>query len=228
MPFCHKCGTKLADDSVFCYSCGAKVVVFGESSEKTDNVQVSAAPKPVPAMSKEESIAFLEQLASKYNSLERVQKEIKELEQSISSAVNYRPRSVSAFRFFWPFMVYSAIASTICCFLAVLLYQLFGFFIFLAFALPVILTIVGAVRARAIRDQYNIDISNSAYQRRKKKEEDEVRLSSLHSKERSLRKQVEEHNDIVPVNMRSKNKLNMAKRLLEADKVTSFEEAMRL
>ncbi|MBQ6016984.1 MAG: zinc-ribbon domain-containing protein [Clostridiales bacterium] len=230
MPFCYKCGTKLADEAMFCFNCGTKTVSAADNNDMPGNVQSNekADTTSFPDMSKEESIALLDELALKYGSLERVRKEISELQHSIDSATNYQPKRVSAFSFFWPFMVYSAIAATICVFLAFLLYKLFGFFIFLAFALPIVLTIVGAVRAKNIRNNYINQTAISAYDRRKKKESDEERLSSLVSKERSLRIQLEKHNAIVPVNMRSKSKLIMAKRLLETGKADSFEEAMKL
>ena len=125
-------------------------------------------------------------------------------------------------------MVYSAIAAAIFAVLAFVVFPLFSVFIAAAYIVPIVLTIVGAVRARHLRERYNNDLFNSETNRRRKKREDEERLSQLRSNEKSLKKQLEKYDEMVPVNMRNKSRLTMAKRMLEMDKVHSFEEAMKL
>lgn len=228
MPFCNKCGNKLDEGDVFCSVCGAKVSITAQSKGASGSSQSNDYPDPAPVMSKTESIALLEKLASKYGSLERTQKEIKDLEQAIEKTTTYQAKPYSAFRFFWPYMVYSAIAAAIFVVLAFVVFPLFSVFIAAAYIVPIVLTIVGAVRARRLRERYNNDLFNSETNRRRKKREDEERLSQLRSNEKSLKKQLEKYDEMVPVNMRNKSRLTMAKRMLEMDKVHSFEEAMKL
>ena len=228
MPFCNKCGKKLDESDMFCSVCGAKVYKAEQNQGTSGSNLSNESSDPASGMSKTESIALLEKLASKYGSLERTQKEIKDIEQSIEKTTSYQAKQHSAFKFFWPYMVYSAIAAAVFAVLAFVVYPLFGVFIAAAYIVPIVLTIVGAVRARHLRDKYNNELFNSETRRRRKKREDEERLSQLRSNESSLKKQLEQYDKIVPANMRSKSRLTMAKRMLEMDKVHSFEEAMKL
>ena len=228
MPFCNKCGKKLDEGDMFCSGCGVQVPTAVQNQGTSGSNQSNEKTDPAPGMSKAESISLLEKLASKYGSLERIQKEIKDIEQSIEKTTSYQAKQHSAFKFFWPYMVYSAIAAAVFAVLAFVVYPLFGVFIAAAYIVPIVLTIVGAVRARHLRERYNNELFNSESNRRRKKREDEERLSQLRSNESSLKKQLEQYDKIVPANMRSKSRLTMAKRMLEMDKVHSFEEAMKL
>lgn len=228
MPFCNKCGKKLDEGDMFCSGCGVQVPTAVQNQGTSGSNQSNEKTNPAPSMSKAESISLLEKLASKYGSLERTQKEIKDIEQSIEKTTSYQAKQHSAFKFFWPYMVYSAIAAAIFAVLAFVVYPLFVVFIAAAYIVPIVITIVGAVRARHLREKYNNELFNSESNRRRKKREDEERLSQLKSNESSLKKQLEQYDKIVPANMRSKSRLTMAKRMLEMDKVHSFEEAMKL
>ena len=56
MPFCYKCGTKLADEAMFCFNCGTKTVSAADNNDMPGNVQSNekADTTSFPDMSKEE------------------------------------------------------------------------------------------------------------------------------------------------------------------------------
>ena len=229
MPFCPMCGEEIKADDLFCPRCGSRLSDTGPVTpfQAPKTPDTSALPtEDFSAMSKEESIKLTEQLGAKYNSLEKLQNEIKELVNSLNHSANYQVKRYSAFRFFWPYLIYSAVACTICYILTGLTGSLF--FLPGVVVLPVILIIVGAVKSRNMREASNYDAANYAVTRAQKTEEEKKRLRELTAKEAKLRSQLDKYNGIVPAQMRNKSKMLYAKKMLEMDKASNFAEAMNM
>lgn len=229
MPFCPMCGNEIKAGELFCSGCGNRL----SGTKDVPTYQALQTPDPsasqtedYSAMSKEESIKLTEQLGTKYHSLEKMQKEIKELTDSLNHSANYQTKRYSAFRFFWPYLVYAAVACTIFYYATGLTRSLF--FAPLILIVPVILIIVGAVRSRKMREECNYDAANYAVTRAQKMEEERKRLYELTAREARLRSQMDKYNGIVPVQMRNKSKMLYAKKMLETDKAGNFAEAMAM
>ncbi len=229
MPFCSKCGKQMKPDDVFCSGCGARLdVAVPSSPEQSHQTPFSAETENLSVMSKEESIKLCDKLGTQYHSLERMQREMNEIVDSLNKNATYQPKQYSAFRFFWPYLIYGSVASTICYILALLIFPAAWFFLLACIILPIVFVIVGGVRARSLREACNRDAADNAYRRRLKAEEQKQRLNELTSSERALRTQLAKYNDVVTVNMRSKSRMGYAKKMLEADKARTFDEAMHL
>lgn len=226
MPFCNMCGKEYKPGDLFCPDCGNDLSVSRAASHyaiQTPDPSDSLT-EDFSSMSKEESIKLTEELGANYHSLERMQKEIGELVSSINHAANHQTKRYSAFRFFWPYLIYAAVACTI-------FYYLTGLTRALLFApciviIPVIIIIVGGVKARRSREESNYDAANYAVTLSQKAGEQRQRLAQLTSSEASLRSRLEKYNGIVPVHMRNKSKMLYAKKMLEMDKAANFAEAM--
>ena len=194
-------------------------------------MQSDSVPENYNSMSKEESIKLCDRLGNEYYSLQKMQSEINSINNFIRTEAFYQPKRYSAFRFFWPYLIYGAVSFSICYFLALLSYfsfPLMCFFLIACFMLPIVFVIVGAVRSRILREQCNRDADNDAYRRRQKVEEESKRLEELISSEKELRAQLAGYDSIVPENMRNKSRMGYARKMLEADKAKTFEEAMHL
>lgn len=183
------------------------------------------------SMSKTEIIELCDMLGTKYYSLAKMQSEIDSISNSLRNDALYQPKRYSAFRFFWPFLIYGAVSFSICYILALLSYSSFPLMCFLligCFVLPIVFVIVGGVRARILRAQCTRDAENNAYRRRVKMDEDRERLDDLISSEKKLRAELALYDSIVPENMRNKSRMGYARKMLETDKAKTFEEAMHL
>lgn len=222
MPFCPMCGEEIRAADKFCPGCGCGL----PGSETASPVASDSLTEDFSAMSKEESIKLTEQLGTKYHSLERVQREIKELVDSLNHSANRQPKRYSAFRFFWPYLVYAAVACTIFYYITGLTRSIF--FAPLILIVPVVLIIVGAVKSRKMREECNYDAANYEVTLSQKMEEQKKRLAQLIAREAELRSELDKYNGIVPVHMRNKSKLLYAKKMLETDKAGDFAEAMSM
>ena len=113
MPFCSKCGNELNVEDIFCSKCGFK----SDFNEDADAAAAQDTSVDRPAMTKEESIALAEKLSKDYKTLERLNKDISDNETILSRPADYQFRPHSAFKFFWPYLIYAAIAFWILYFL---------------------------------------------------------------------------------------------------------------
>ena len=153
MAICVNCGTELTGEDVFCPKCGAKNVIA------TDAVSEATAVAAAPEMTKEESIAFAEKAVTLYKNYERLKKEIDDNRSQLSKpGPDGVVKRYSAFRFFWPYLIYAAVALNVFYFFAQLSSRSYGMAMFMllaALVVPVVLLIVGGVSARRKRDASN-------------------------------------------------------------------------
>lgn len=194
-------------------------------------MMADSVPENYNSLSKEESIKLCDRLGADYYSLAKMQSEINSLSNTLRNDALYQPKRYSAFRFFWPYLIYGAVSFSICYFLALLSYLSFPlmiFFLIACFVLPIVFVIVGGVRARILRAQCTRDAEDNAYRRRVKMDEERERLDDLISSEKKLRAELALYDSIVPENMRNKSRMGYARKMLETDKAKTFEEAMHL
>ena len=194
-------------------------------------MMADSVPENYNSLSKEESIKLCDRLGADYYSLAKMQSEINSLSNTSRNDALYQPKRYSAFRFFWPYLIYGAVSFSICYFLALLSYLSFPlmiFFLIACFVLPIVFVIVGGVRARILRAQCTRDAEDNAYRRRVKMDEERERLDDLISSEKKLRAELALYDSIVPENMRNKSRMGYARKMLETDKAKTFEEAMHL
>ena len=107
MAYCRNCGAQLNNDDVFCFKCGQAVDRNANEDAVAENMYDASAAVP---MSKEESIALAEKLKVEYSTIERLNKEVSENETALRRPISLSGRRYSAFRFFWPFLIYAYLA----------------------------------------------------------------------------------------------------------------------
>ncbi len=222
MAFCNKCGTGLTGEDLFCPNCGNKIdtAIFEEDKEPE-----------LPSMTKEESIALAEKLSAEYGALEKLIQEISEAEAIIKRPLPEAPRH-SAFKFFWPFLIYASVAFTILYIAAILFsqtsYEAAMFFYSLALLSIPILLITGGVRAVRLRSEYNQSEYETFSKTRKQQGLDRNIQDSILRKRQNLLDKTRKYNSIIPFNLRNSAAMSRVKVLLQSGKVESFEDALKL
>lgn len=220
MAFCISCGRELKDDDLFCPKCGAK-------NETVTVEEPMAAPE-----SKEESIALADKLFSEYKSLERVTREIEDVKSRLCLQVGNTPKQHAAFKFFWPFLIYAAIAFTIGYVIAsICAYsspEAALFFLALGLIAIPILLIIGGVRAVRLREEYNRTEYDSVIRRNQQQELDKRNHDALIRKRQNILDKLKEYNPIVPVTLRDSASMSKIKILLQTDKAESFGDAVKI
>ena len=217
MAYCRKCGAKLKDDDVFCYMCGESV-----------NIETDSVSSPT---SKEESIALAENLKAEFSALEKLQKEIVDNQTRLGRPVVYNDRRYSAFRFFWPFLIYAYLALNVIYIIGAVISasnqdqggMVLGFFIGLAAAAG--LLIYGGSYAGNKRDRLNKEISDEEYQKRKRYKELAERTNVLITR---LNNRKIDNLELVPVQFRTKHHMERVIALLQSDRAANFSEALKM
>lgn len=234
MGFCIKCGRKLQDDDLFCPKCGTpneNAVESGPAVESASAAVPAAEPVTAPA-DKEASIALADKLFKEYKDFERLNKEIGDVKIRLSTPVENTPRLYSAFRFFWPFLIYSAIAFTLLSTVArIIVYSSVEagiFFLILSLLSIPILLITGGVRAVRLRDELNTGVYSDLSRRREQQKTDKQNSEALFRKRDRAMESLRKYDSIVPRDLRNSSSMNKIKALLQSNKVENFAEAIEL
>ena len=215
MPFCSKCGAEILSDEIFCAKCGAPT----GNSEPV-----------IPQMTKEESLAFADKLISEYKKLEKISQEIEDNEHQMNRPIESYPKQHAAFKYFWPFLIYAAVSFTGFYILA----GLFGrssagltmVLLLLALASIPFFLIYGGIRARRIRDELNA--AEMSFLNNKKDHLEDLRKenSILKTKQRTILKDIKEHEAMLPPSLRSSKEISRAKILIQSGKAEDFADAV--
>jgi len=215
MPFCSKCGAEILEDQVFCAKCGAPT----GNSEPV-----------IPQMTKEESIAFADKLISEYKKLEKISQEIEDNEHQMNRPIESYPKQHAAFKYFWPFLIYAAVSFTGFYILA----SLFGrssvgltmVLLLLALASIPFFLIYGGIRAIRIRNELNA--AEISFLNNKKDHLEDLRKenSILKTKQRTMLKDIKEHEAMLPPSLRSSAQISRAKILIQSGKAEDFADAV--
>ena len=226
MPFCSKCGNELNVEDIFCSKCGFKSDFNEDADAAAQDTSVNR-----PAMTKEESIALAEKLSKDYKTLERLNKDISDNETILSRPADYQFRPHSAFKFFWPYLIYAAIAFWILYFLFVFIASgtsSAGVLIvgMLCLCSPVILLIVGGVKAFRSREEANAAESEAIRRRKVDNENLKKRTDDLRLKRTVITKRLSDYNQIVPPALRTSTRMEKSRVLIQTGKAEDFYDAI--
>ena len=226
MAICLNCGTELTGEDVFCPKCGAKNVIA------TDAVSEATAVAAAPEMTKEESIAFAEKAVTLYKNYERLKKEIDDNRSQLSKpGPDGMVKQYSAFRFFWPYLIYAAVALNVFYFFAQLSSRSYGMAMFMllaALVVPVVLLIVGGVSARRKRDASNELAVRAVNDRRRHLDELKKETSMLETKRIKMAAELKEYEAIIPASLRNSSSMSKAIILLKSNKAETIYQAIEM
>lgn len=226
MAYCENCGIELSSEDFYCPKCGSKT---GISMEAVSEAPVEAA---APVMTKEESIAFAEKLSNEYKSYERLKKEIEDNKAQLSKNKDTgMTKTYSAFRFFWPYLIYAVVSLNVCYLIASLLSNSTGlaiFFLLGAIGLPIVFLVVGGTRARRLRDESNRSAIEAAQNRRKHIDDLKSETAALDRKLAKKSAELKEYQSIIPLAYRDSGSMSKVVLLLRANKAENFTEAVEM
>ena len=229
MPFCSKCGIELNAGDVFCSKCGFKVFTGVETEQLSSSADLNTSEKLV--LTREESIALADKLSREYKEYERLNQEINDNERTLNRPSDYTFRPHAAFKFFWPFLIYAVIAFWFFYFL--FLFIASGgsssaavIFAVLCLGAPVVLLIIGGIRATRLRDEYNAAESESIRTRKKNEHDLKKRTDELRSKRTVVKRRLDQYNNVVPSAFRTSSRMEKVRILIQSGKAEDFYEAM--
>ena len=222
MKYCINCHAELRDVDDFCRQCGTKVI----ASE---------------TYTSDESIEIAKTLEKNYREWEAIKDEINNCERDLPryKLPANRPR-YSAFRFFWPFLIYSQIAAVvvglIVLFIALgsssssmdyydVLKSLMYFFAFIAEA---VVLIIGGVHARNKRDALNSQQIESERSVLQKQHNIESRIIELKSKKSRLEMDLKKYDGLIPPKMRNQFSMKKVRGYLESNEAHDLNEALQM
>ena len=210
------------EGDVFCKKCGTKV-------------------ETVERLSPEESIALAKNLEKKYGEWDAVKDEISDLERDYKRYLlpEKRPR-YSAFRFFWPFLIYSQLAELGVCLIAILILLGGGFrsessfdslesgMYFFAFIAAAVTLIIGGVYATKKRDRMNSALIETEYSIMNKQKNIEARIIELKSRQKLLEQDLKQYNGWLPATLRNTHGVKKARAYIESGEARDLYEAAML
>lgn len=181
-------------------------------------------------MTKEESIALASKLSQDYKTIERLKKQIADNETAIRKPVDTRYKKHTWFRFFWPFLIYSFLSVFGFTFIALLFLKspALNFFIALEYIGPIVILIIGGVRATKKRNELNSAASQAVTQRLKHMDQLKKDTEDLKSKLASLNQNVSLMDSSIPQDFKKSTQMEKIRQLMEAGKAESFEEAFEI
>lgn len=213
--FCNKCGSELTTDSEFCNKCGAPVERFADE----------------PEMTLEESIAFAEKFKARYLSVEKLAREVADNEATIARPVRQTAGQYSFFRFFWKYLIFAVVSFFACDILALMFSSSEGalyFFFAMMFISPIVILIVGAVRAGNRRIEENNAIL-SGNQRALQQRKDLIERTSSLKKDLAARKRSLEKDEYqIPTSLRKSSSMTQIITLLRSGKASNLTDAYRI
>ncbi len=218
MRICTNCSAPLKDDDMFCKKCGQKAVLG--------------------KLSLDESIYLASDLEKKYSERDRLKKELSDLEQESRryKLPAKRPR-YSAFRFFWPFLIYSQFAVFVVCiiFIGILFGGGFGKMSTDAVKLELYLfgfiaegatLIVGGVYASRKRDKLNQKLIEDEDVIFHKQRDIEAKIIELKGLLRTLEYGLKDFDRRVPIFLRNEKGMIKVRKLLEGGQAEDFDQAV--
>ena len=221
MKYCINCFAPLADDDDFCRKCGTKVEAFER-------------------ISADESISLLNNIGNKYDEWVNLNNEIEQLEGELPlyQVPDKRPR-YSAFRFFWPFLIYAQVAEVVVgiIFLIIAFSNGFAdveldtirFFLYIfAFLAGGATLIIGGVYATKKRYAKNLVLVNAENDVVEKKRKIERRLGELMRRRNVLERELDQYNSCIPPAMRSSFHVKMLRASIENGEAKDLYEAVML
>ena len=235
MAYCRKCGTKLKDEDVFCYMCGQSIDRGEPSSPVVDSFDEDGTPiLAVPSMTKEESIELAEKLKAEYGAIEKLQRDISDNETVLKRPVNPSGRRHSAFKFFWPFLIYAYLALNIIYIVGALISGANNdeggiiASLFLGLGAAAGLLIFGGIRAGRKRDSLNQALADEEYQMRKRQNDLVNRNNELKTKLTSKKREVSQYTSMIPSKFRTKQYMDRVLMLLQTGRAESFADAINM
>ena len=233
MAYCRKCGAQLKEDDVFCFMCGQPIDKQANADAVAELEKAIPAPESArPSLSKEESIALAEKLRDEYSSIERLQRELGDNQTALQRPVILSGKRYSAFRFFWPFLIYAYIALNAFYIIGMIISAgnndetgiAFGFVIGLCAAVG--LLIFGGIRAGRKRDMRNEEIAEEEDMILRRHKDLETRTSQIITKLNNKKRGVSEYQNLVPIKYRTKHYMDRVLILIQTDRAAGFYEAI--
>ena len=233
MAYCRKCGAQLKEDDVFCFMCGQPIDKQANADAVAELEKAIPSPESArPSLSKEESIALAEKLRDEYSAIERLQRELGDNQAALQRPVILSGRRYSAFRFFWPFLIYAYIALNAFYLIGMIISAgsndetgiAFGFVIGLCAAVG--LLIFGGMRAGRKRDMRNEEIAEEEDMIRRRHKDLETRTSEIITKLNNKKRGVSEYQNLVPIKYRTKHYMDRVLILIQTDRAAGFYEAI--
>ena len=185
-------------------------------------------------MTKEESIALAERLKLEYASVEKLQKEISENETILKRPVVTSGNRHSAFRFFWPFLIYAYLVLVTAVIIGAILGnkystgRCFEIAFFIGLAAAVVLLVIGRVLAGKKRNRINEALAKEEAQHHERQNDLAERTNELRIKLKNKRSEISEYQSIVPMKYRTKQHMDRVLKLLRAGNAESFSDAIDL
>lgn len=185
-------------------------------------------------VTKEESIALAEKLKADYASVELLANEINNNEAILSKPVEYNPGRHTAFRYFWPFLIYAYLAFHAVYIVGVVICvanddkggAVLAFFIALAVAAG--LLIFGGSHAGKKRDRINKALSDDEYLKKKRYKELAESTNGLREQLDKQLSEFGEYHQLVPFKFRTREHMERVIFLLQTDRAENFSEAVNL
>ncbi len=217
MRICVNCNAELKDDDLFCKQCGLKVA---------------------ERLSKEDSISLASELEKRFAERTRIKREIFDLEhESLKYRLPSKRPRYSAFRFFWPFLIWSQLAVVgVAIMLIIFLFagafdnyssdSIKALVYLLGIPAEGVTMIIGAVVARLKRDRLNMKLEEEEQIIINKQRNIEVRIAEL----RSILNQCEYNlpglENRVPAFLRTEPGMRKVRMLLESGEAEDFDQAV--
>ena len=221
MRYCIKCRAVLRETDDFCRNCGTKVGVAEQ-------------------LTAEDSIALAQKLESKYRLLRESEEELadceKELKRLGPATFKSAPR-YSAFRFFWPSLIFSQLAGGGAAIVVLLIAVACGIdsdgleAIESPLKLIIVLVagvylIIASIFARKKRDRLNAKIIEDENYQRERRRTLETRIIKIQSdiayKEQDLR----QYDNWIPDRMRNAESIRQARLRIESGELNNLYEAV--
>ena len=222
MKYCVNCHAELRDSDDFCRKCGTKVVVH-------------------EALTAEESIEIAKSIEKKLRELEEVNEEISGCERDLPryTIPSNSPRH-SAFKFFWPFLIYSQIAAFVVALIALFAFlgsgalytRYFDAFeslvYLLAFIAEVVVLIIGGVYAPRKRNALNAQLAENESNMIQKRYNIESRLRELEARKNHIEFELKKYDGHIPPSMRNVSSIKKVRQYIEYGDARDFYEAVQM
>ena len=217
MRICVNCNAELKDDDLFCKQCGLKVE---------------------DRLSKEDSLSLASELEKRFAERTRIKREISDLEhESLKYRLPSKRPRYSAFRFFWPFLIWSQLAVVgVAIILIVFLFAgafdnyssegIKALVYLLAIPAEGVTMIIGAVVARIKRNKLNMKLEEEEQVIVNKQRNIEVRIAELRGLLRNYDYNTEDLEKRVPAFLRSEQGMRKVRMLLESGEAEDFDHAV--
>ena len=217
MLICSKCGYELREGVLFCKKCGQSVEISKASA--------------LPEMSLEESVSYIEKLKHKFTEVERLERQLMDNEALLSKPLFLDERKYSMFRFFWPNLIWAAIAYIVMLCIAAIGTSdetAFSILMPLTFIIPIVILVIGGIRAWKRRNKENAFIAEDNEQAIEKKKKIEKDTYELRSKLATKKNDLALASAAIPEPLRKSVTMTQMKSLLQSGKASNIQEAVAL